>query len=298
MHPHSTPPLGTRRAAGGRHLWCHSSGTGGPAVVFLPGAGALGLDYLNVHQGAARATTSVIYDRAGTGWSDAVELPRTAREVTTELRELLAEAGIPAPYLFVGHSLGGAYARHYAQRFPNEVAGLLLLDPLHEDSANYWPEEVRLAGEQMKNMPLPELPEAVLEAYRGLFEQKFQSWPGAVREALVARHLEGWRAGFLEGRNMEEVCEELRAGGGTPEVPLTVISAMAVDVAQLAFTSEALQREVNAGKQTLNALLAGAVPGGRHVVLENAAHAWVTMDRGDAVVEAIDDLLHRDRMGS
>jgi pimeloyl-ACP methyl ester carboxylesterase len=287
------PPLGTRLAVGGRDLWFLRSGTGGPAVVFLSGAGAIGLDYLNVHEGAARNTTSVLYDRAGTGWSDPVELPRTAREVTSELRELLAAAGIPAPYLLVGHSLGGAYARHYAQRFPDEVAGLLLLDPLHEDSAKYWPEAVRQAGEQMKNMPLPELPDAVLEAYRGLFEQKFQAWPAAVREALVARHLAGWRAGFLEGKNMEEVCEELRAGGATPEVPLTVMTAMAVDPAQRAFTPDEVQRDVNAGKHTLNSLLAASVPGGRHLVLEDAAHAWVTMDRGDAVVEAIDDLLHR-----
>jgi hypothetical protein len=145
----------------------------------------------------------------------------------------------------------------------------------------------------MKNMPLPELPDAVLEAYRGLFEQKFQTWPDAVREALVARHLAGWRAGFLEGRNMEEVCEELRAGGGTPEVPMTVVTTMAVDPAQRAFTPDEVQREVNAGKHTLNALLAGSVAGGRHLVLMDAAHAWVTMDQGDAVVEAIDDLLHQ-----
>lgn len=295
MPPHPTPPLGTLRTVGGLQLWHHRSGAGGPAVVFLPGAGTVGLDYLNLHQGAAQRTTSVIYDRAGTGWSDAVELPRTARQVTTELRELLVAVGIPAPRLFVGHSLGGAYARHYAQRFPDEVAGLLLLDPLHEDSATYWPEGVRQSAAQMKDTPMTELPEAVLEAYRGLFEQKLRTWPDPVREALVTYHLEAWRTGMLEGRNMEEVCEELRRGGGTPEVPLTVVTAMAVDPAQLAFMPEAVQREVNAGKRTLNALLAGSVPGGRHLVLEDAAHAWLTMDRGDAVLEAIDDLLLRAR---
>jgi pimeloyl-ACP methyl ester carboxylesterase len=293
MPPDLAPPLGAHLVAGGHRLWFHRSGTGGPAVVFLPGAGAIGLDYLNVHEGAARGTTSVIYDRAGTGWSDAVELPRTARQVTTELREFLAAAGIPAPWLLVGHSLGGAYARYCAQRFPHEVAGLLLLDPLHEDSAKYWPEEVRKSGEQMKNMPLPELPEPVLEAYRSLFEEKFRTWPDPVREALVARHLTGWRAGFLEGKNMEEVCEELRRGGATPEVPLTVMTAMAVDPAQRAFMPDAVQREVNAGKRTLNALLAGSVPGGRHLAVEDASHAWITMDREDAVLEAIAELLHR-----
>jgi hypothetical protein len=61
-------------------------------VVFLPGAGRVGLDYLNVHDEVWWFTTSVLYDRAGTGWSEEVELPRTATEVTDELRGILGAA--------------------------------------------------------------------------------------------------------------------------------------------------------------------------------------------------------------
>ncbi len=85
---------------------------------------------------------SADYDRAGSGWSDPVKLPRTSTQVTDELRELLRVAGVPAPYLLVGHSLGGLYARHYAVRFPDEVAALLLLDPAHEDYNAYMPQEL------------------------------------------------------------------------------------------------------------------------------------------------------------
>jgi len=118
---------------GGRQLMLYASGTGGPVVVFLPGGGMTGLGYLNLHQQASRFTTSVLYDRAGTGWSDHADLPRSATEVTDELRSLLRVAGVPAPYVFVGHSLGGSYARRFAQRFPADVAGLVFLDPGHED---------------------------------------------------------------------------------------------------------------------------------------------------------------------
>jgi alpha-beta hydrolase superfamily lysophospholipase len=83
-------------------------------VVIAPGAGAVGLDYLNIHDQISQFTTSVIYDRAGTGWSDEVKLPRSAAEVSDELRSLLHTAGVPAPYLLVGHSLGGLYIRRYA----------------------------------------------------------------------------------------------------------------------------------------------------------------------------------------
>src|SRR5262245_46001073 len=133
------PPIGRLYDVDGRRLLLHQSGTGGPAVVFAPGAGLTGLGYLNVHEQISQFTTSVLYDRAGTGWSDEVKLPRTAAAITDELRSLLRAAGVPAPYLLVGHSLGGAYARRYAQRFPDEVAGLLLLDPAHEDYPAHMP---------------------------------------------------------------------------------------------------------------------------------------------------------------
>jgi len=123
MTTEGAPPLGRYYDVAGRRLLLHRSGSGSPAVVFLPGGGAVGLDYLNVQERAAQLTTSVIYDRAGTGWSDRVELPRSSAEVTGELRELLRTAGVPGPYLLVGHSLGGFYARHYAHRFPAAVSG-------------------------------------------------------------------------------------------------------------------------------------------------------------------------------
>src|SRR5262245_16003825 len=74
---------------GGRQLMLYASGIGGPAVVVLPGAGLTGLGYLNLHEQVSRFGASVLYDRAGTGWSDHVQLPRSATEVVDELRLLL-----------------------------------------------------------------------------------------------------------------------------------------------------------------------------------------------------------------
>jgi hypothetical protein len=78
-------PLGARYEVAGRRRR-HRSGSGGPPVVFLPGAGLVGLDFLNVQDQVLACTTSVLYDRAGTGWSDEVPLPRSAGEVAGELR--------------------------------------------------------------------------------------------------------------------------------------------------------------------------------------------------------------------
>ena len=81
-----TPTVG---AEDPRHLLLHRSGNGAPSAVFVPGAGLVGLDYLKIRDQVSQLTTSVLYDRRGTGWSDALELPRTATAVTDELRELL-----------------------------------------------------------------------------------------------------------------------------------------------------------------------------------------------------------------
>ena len=68
------------------------------------------------------------YDRAGLGWSDPGQMPRTADQIVSELHTLLDCAKIPAPYILVGHSFGGLTMPLFAARYPNEVAGMVLID--------------------------------------------------------------------------------------------------------------------------------------------------------------------------
>ncbi|MFI7689804.1 alpha/beta fold hydrolase [Nonomuraea sp. NPDC049655] len=291
-HALDAPPLGRLHDVGGRRIMLHRSGAGGPPVVFLPGAGAVGLDYLNVHDRAAELTTSVLYDRAGTGWSEPVELPRTAAEVTDELRAALEAAGVRGPYVLAGHSLGGAYARHYARRFPGDVAALLLLDPFHEDMAARAPRQAREMLDQMREQALPEPTPEQLDAARPAVERLLAAWPDGVREALVDHHLTAWRTGWLEGRNLyDEVSAEFRAAPPAPDVPVIVLSAMGADATQSQLWPEDVLREINAGKLALHAELAASFPRGEHRVLDDAGHGWLHEERPDAVLQALADLL-------
>src|SRR4051812_2047135 len=176
-------------------LLLHRSGEGGPAVVFLPGAGLVGLDFLNVQALVAEFTTSVLYDRGGTGWSEPVALPRTAAEVAEELRGLLSAAGVAGPYVLVGHSIGAFYARRYAQLFPDEVAGLVLLDPGHEDILDHLPAQAAEMAEQMKQSTgeLPDLTDEQVEASRTALAKLYAEWPDDVLGPLVEHHLTAWR---------------------------------------------------------------------------------------------------------
>jgi pimeloyl-ACP methyl ester carboxylesterase len=295
------PPLGRYYEVAGRRLLLYRSGGGGPAVVFLPGGGAVGLDYLNVQERAAALATSVVYDRAGTGWSDRADLPRTSAEVTGELRELLLAAGVPAPYLLVGHSLGGLYARHYAQRFPGEVAALLLLDPAHEDYNAYMPQELADMWKAFDpGQALPdELPAELIALYRGLFEQEMAGWPAEIRERLIERHLSpDWLlTGFREGSDVDQLYDEVRHAGPMPDVPLIVLCSMGIDGFKRAVSvgeSDSLLREEIEGKRRLYTALAGSVPRGE-IRLVDAGHVTMHLRDPGAVLQAIEDL--RARLG-
>ncbi len=294
------PPLGRYYEVAGRRLLLHRSGSGSPAVVILPGGGTVGLDYLNVQERAAKLSTSVVYDRAGTGWSDRVDLPRTSADVTDELRAVLRAAAVPAPYLLVGHSLGGLYARHYTTRFPGEVAALLLMEPAHEDYNAYMPKELndlRAAWDPDQALP-DELPDELIGFYRDLLAQELADWPEQVRGPLIERHVspEWLRTGFAEAKNPDQLYDEMHHAGPMPDVPLIVLTATGIDAfkrAVLVGESDELLREENEGKRQLYTALAGSVPRGENRVIEDAGHASIHWSHPGAVVQAIQDLLGR-----
>jgi pimeloyl-ACP methyl ester carboxylesterase len=289
-----TPPMGTFYQVDGRNLVLYREGTGGPPVVFLPGATLVGLDYLNVHTRVREFTTSVLYDRGGTGWSERTELPRTATEVTTELRNLLRAAEIPGPYILAAHSLGGVYARRFSQMFPDEVAGLLWLDAMHEDWDKYMPEPLRLAAHSVNDdASVPQMTPEQVRSLQGVFVERLAEWPEEIRKLLVDSHLsdEWMRIGARERGNLASLADELRGKGPIPDVPLIALTALAADPGQDHFISADLGRELRDRKTELYDAIAKSVSHGENRLLDDATHSTITMDRPDAVVDAIRDLV-------
>ena len=261
-------------------------------MVFLPGASAVGLDYLNVHDQAAQLTTSVLYDRGGTGWSDPAPLPRTGAEVATELRDLLNAADVPGPYLLAAHSLGGAYARRFAQLFPDEAAGMLYLEAFYEDTDAYLPERLHLARVRQPD-PGPFQLALMRPFARRMYRRMFAGWPEPVRAQLVERHLSPgwWQAGVAERSSMPALAEELKSGPAQPDVPSVVLVALGIDPGLRLLMSGRALREMTEGKRRLYAALAGSVSRGDLRILDDARHSTIATDRPDAVREALRDLL-------
>jgi len=150
--------IGTARAAeakdfaglvdigGGRKIYLECRGSGSPTVVLVSGLRGSAGDWSiatkpgpRVFPDIAKFTRVCAYDRPGTpvgegpSRSDPVPMPRTAKDAVADLHALLEAAAIPSPYVLVGHSFGGAYMELFAKAYPEDVEGVVLVDPRHRD---------------------------------------------------------------------------------------------------------------------------------------------------------------------
>lgn len=132
----ASPPPGRLVDLGaGRRLHAHCSGTGVPVVVLEAGIAASSLSWTWVQPRVAEFTRVCSYDRAGLGWSNPLVAPLSARNNADTLHDLLRALDIPPPYVFAGHSYGSFVIREYVSRYPDEVVGIVFVDPI---DASEW----------------------------------------------------------------------------------------------------------------------------------------------------------------
>jgi pimeloyl-ACP methyl ester carboxylesterase len=109
-------------------LYCTGKARGGPTVVMDSGLGGGLLDWQTVQPKVVEFARVCSCDRSGIGWSESGTEPRTSPRIVKELHALLSDAGEEGPYVLVGHSFGGANVQLYASEYPEEVAGMVLVD--------------------------------------------------------------------------------------------------------------------------------------------------------------------------
>ena len=212
------------------HLIC--MGQGQPAVVLDSGLSGSALDWSRVQPVVASFTQVCAYDRAGCGWSDPGPRPRASQQIADDLHALLQAAVIEPPYVLVGHSSGGFNVRVYAHRYPDEVAGLVLVDAAHEGQRKRLPrrplaarmiDEVRWRwmylyplGARFGLMRLLKRPNGVIDA----LPQEVQ--PIATSVGLRSRAYD-WIV--TEAAAIKESEEQTRRAGSLGALPLVVVSA-------------------------------------------------------------------------
>jgi pimeloyl-ACP methyl ester carboxylesterase len=135
------PPPGRLIDVGGHRLHLQVTGEDhvGPTVLLEAGMASFSTNWYWVQTALAASSPVVSYDRAGLGWSDPGPAPRDARRSAQELHAALEGAGISGPYVVAGHSYGGLVARTFADLYPTEVVGIVLVDASHPDQWAHIP---------------------------------------------------------------------------------------------------------------------------------------------------------------
>ncbi len=284
------PPPGELIDVGGYRLHLHSMGKGSPAVILDAGAGGTSLDWSFIQGELANTTQVCSYDRAGFGWSEQGPPPRTSEHMVEELRALLNNAGIRPPYVLVGHSFGGLNMRLYAARYPDEVAGLVLVDSVHEDLYVRMPVGLREASRAQ----LSQLSVARFLAPIGLprlFAPPLatQKLPPEVQPTANALGFRSsvYAAIYHETREFDESARQVRAARVSSDLPLTVLTRT---------KPENWPREISMdeAEQVWNALqtdIATLTQSSTHLLVEDSGH-FIHIDQPTVVIDAILRHLH------
>jgi pimeloyl-ACP methyl ester carboxylesterase len=161
------------------HLYCAGSGT--PTVVLESGLGETGAYWGWISTALALETRVCAYDRAGRGWGDSAPVPQDGMAVATDLYALLERARVPGPFVMVGQSSGAEYVRIFAGRYPEHVAGMVLLDGQPAEAFEGLPSYPAFySGFRRVSALLPSL--ARLGVGRLVFHAGFASLPPPARD--------------------------------------------------------------------------------------------------------------------
>ncbi|MEJ8545305.1 alpha/beta fold hydrolase [Brevibacillus borstelensis] len=181
-----------RHTCQGRKLFCKYSQKGTPTVLFIAGLGDSCESWNVVQDRIARFTSTLSYDRAGIGRSEAPALvPRTCHDLAQELSELLPRIPVEPPFIVVGHSFGGLVARLFASCYPAWVSGIVLVDAAAEYKELAYekvlPEKLIAGNRAYLENPL--LNQERIDKLRSYKEIADHSWHGDTPLSIITRGL-------------------------------------------------------------------------------------------------------------
>ena len=262
------PPPGKMIDVGDHRMHIDCVGQGSPTVVLDTALGAMSASWVRVQQEVSGTTRVCAYDRAGMGWSQSGPEPRDAKQVAGELHALLEGAGIDGPYVLVGHSFGGLYMQTYAARYPEEVAGVALIESSHPEQFSRLP-EARNSYEQIKLLYTVASLLAPIGVVR-LFNLSPAppELPHQQRAQIAALN--------PSTRQVSTTAQEFRA---TPQSTAQARSLRSLGNKPLAVVSAGTQ---SSGWLELQDDLATISPNSMHRVVKEATHTSVVYERSDA----------------
>jgi len=283
------PPSGQLTDVGGYNMHLYCMGVGSPTVILEAGLNDFHVSWSKVQAEVASVARVCSYDRAGLGWSEASPFPRTSQVMADELHTLLVNSGVDAPYILVGHSFGGIVMRQFAQQYPDEVTGMLLVDSAHEGQVTRLPFLKETANEfigqfrtlsAMSSFGLMALSPATIPN-RGFSDEVYKQY-----QAVLAT------TNYFDA----SIAESTAFYFGTPsmqtadlgDLPLIVLSHGLPDETSDISGMQESQFEQEWAKMQKE--LAGLSSQGKQVIAQKSGH-YIQLDEPELVIDAIRELI-------
>ena len=287
-------PIGKLIDVGGHRLHIYATGKGSPAVIFESGGGSWSLDWHLVQSEVAKFTRAGSYDRAGFGWSESGPKPRSSLQIATELHTLLEKSEVEKPCILVGASFGGHTVRLFANNYPDEVAGIILLDARHEAIDSKMPpawKKMESAGKGMYQVMLMASKAGALNLLGRMMGEKaapptVSKLPAELRTMYLSV---GYQPRYFQS-NLDELAaisesdRQVSASGSLGSLPLIVVRHGIPDL----FARMPADQAVKAEQvwQELQADLARLSSNSQLLVAEKSGHGIQT-DQPELVVAAV-----------
>jgi pimeloyl-ACP methyl ester carboxylesterase len=299
------PAPGQVTVVDGQGLHWHEVGKGKPVIVLEAGISASSVSWARVMPLLAEHARVIAYDRGGLAWSSPAGEGRLASRLTAELHGLLQAIGVNTPVLLVGHSFGGLLCMLYACHYRDQVAGVVLVDPVHRGewsplrSTQAWRLQrgVRLAlrGALLAKLGVVRLalalmmggarrlPKAIAQASSGRATSAIERLIGEVRKLpsnlwpAVRAHWSAPKTFLSMASHFEhlpESIEEYQRETFPPHIPLTILSAESSSL-------EAIDEHLADSALSLVST---------HRVVPESGH-WIHLDQPEAVVKAVVEML-------
>lgn len=314
----SAPPFpapGQLIDLGGWRLHVNCSGRANPSratVILEAGAGDFSVDWSLVQPLVAPFARVCSYDRAGAGWSDLGPRPRTMRQQVWELHALLEKAGEKPPFVLVGHSYGGWLARLFAETYPADVSGVLLVESGAEDPLRVLDGKVTHASELAKGQPVPpvktsdplresDIPPRIVSLIQSSIRGMAGHYNDPPRDKLPpeARRMREWSLSQIKHAASNDnpfeadelvamLAERKKKQNVLGDLPLVVVSRGLIDEEG----PQAVQREEAHRKNQAALVTLSSV--GKQIVAAKSGH-HVPLDEPGVVVSAIREIVQKVR---
>lgn len=209
-----------------KKLFARITGEGNPVVVIETWSGGPSFEWWQIQDELSKHCRVVTYDRAGYGWSEAGNLPRTSDQIATELKLMLEKSNITGPYILVGHSMGALFINHFARKYADNTAAVILIDPFTLDNQKWYDEfpEHKVFYDKEKSIKVGRI-FALLGLMRFFRFVPYQHIPKRIRKLVINHYssIRAYNAILNELRSWRTSVELIKTLPSFPDIPLKIL---------------------------------------------------------------------------